>query len=235
MKTLNWIFTLSSLSLVLVSIERFSLTSKILLQPYNFLRLHEMVQMTTIILSTVILPVLILKEVTNNFSTVKTRYGFLLLLSFIVGIYFYATGNGIHEVSSFNFNNFCDTKHISNTICGSFFFNDYYTGNIFYFIGATLMIIPLMLFEKRASTSNFDKKDMIILSINAVIYSLAIFAYAAFDRVLVGFVYTFIVWMITAFLFWQIKKNYTRYPLITYTFIAYTLGALLSLYQRFFT
>jgi len=235
MKSLNWIFTLSSINLILVSLERFSPTTKILLQPYNFLRLHEVVQMTTLILFTVILPVFILREVTNNFAALKNKQGFLQLLLFMIGIYFYATGNGLHEVSSFNFNNFCNIKQIENTVCGSFFFNDYYTGNIFYFIGAALMIIPLMFLEKQNPRMGFNKKDIIILAINAAVYSFAIFAYAAFDRVLVGFVYTLIVTGITGGLFWQIKKDYRRYPLITYTLIAYALGTALSIFQKSFT
>lgn len=234
MKTLNWIFTFSSINLILISIERFSPTTKILLQPYNFLRLHEILQMTTLILFTVILPVFILKEVTNNFTALKTKQGFLLLVSFVMGIYFYATGNGVHEVSSFNFNNFCDIKSITNDVCGSFFFNDYYTGNILFFIGASLTSITLMLFEKRNPSVVFNKKDFIILAINAVMYSLAIFAYAAFDRVHIGFIYAAIITVITGFFFWTVRKNFTKHPLITYTFIAYTIGTVVSLYQRFF-
>lgn len=235
MKTLNWLFTLSSINLILVTIERFSVTTKILLQPYNFLRLHEIFQMTTLILFTVILSVFILKEVINNFAALKNRRGFIFFLAFIIGIYFYATGNGVHEVSSFNFNNFCDTKHIANDVCGSFFFNDYYTGNVFYFIGAALMIISIMLLEKGNPSDLFKKKDIIILRTNATIYSLAIFAYAAFDKVLVGLIYTLIVWVITVYLFWKVKKNYNQYPFITYTMITYTLGILLSTFQRFFS
>jgi hypothetical protein len=138
-------------------------------------------------------------------------------------------------VSSFNFNNFCNTEQIENTVCGSFFFNDYYTGNIFYFFGAALMVIPLMFFEKQNPTVTFSKKDLIILTINAAIYSLAIFAYAAFDRVHIGFVYSLVVMTISIWMFLQIKKNYNRFPFISYTMLAYSLGAMLSIYQRFFT
>jgi|GEM_PF-1125229 len=233
MKTLNWLFTLTSINVLLVTIERFSPTTKILLQPYNFLRLHEILQMTTLILFTVVLPVFILKVVTNNFAALKMKHGLLLLLLFISGIYFYSTGNGLHEVSSFNFNNFCDTRHITDDVCGSFFFNDFYTGNIFYFIGAVLMVIPLLLFEKQNPINTFDKKNMIILVINALVYSLAIFAYAAFDRVLVGFVYAVAVTVVTIPLFWSIRKNYKRYPFITDTTITYVVGLLLSIYPRF--
>ena len=105
MNRLNWLFTLSSLSVILVTVERFSFTTKILLQPYNFLRLHELVQMTILILFTTVIPFLIFREVTNNFQTLKSNISLVYGLMFIIGIYFYATGNGLHEVSSFNFKN----------------------------------------------------------------------------------------------------------------------------------
>lgn len=78
MNSLNRIFTLSSLSVILVTVERLSPTTNILLQPANFLRLHEVVQMSVLILLTVIVPFLLLKEMAQNFEIIKLRKGFLL-------------------------------------------------------------------------------------------------------------------------------------------------------------
>lgn len=233
MNKLNLLFSLSSLSVILITIERFSFTTKILLQPFGFLRLHELIQMSVLILLTVIIPFLILREVTHNFETLKLKRGFILGLLFITGIYFYATGNGLHEVSSFNFNNFCDTKNFSGDLCGSFFFNDYYTGNIIYFIGAGLMVISLMLLEKLKPNKNYQRKDLAVTIINSAIYAFAIFAYAAFDRVVVGLTYSVIVMLFAQFLFWQIRKKYLQYPVIIYTAATYTLGTIAALIIRF--
>jgi len=232
MNRINWLFTLSSISVLIVTIERFSFTTKILLEPYNFLRLHELIQMSVLILLTVIIPFLILKEITNNFKTLQNKKGFLLFLAFVVGIYFYATGNGVHEVSSFNFNNYCNVKNFSGNLCGGFFFNDYYTGNIIYFIGATLMIVSLMLLEKINPDKKYQKKDLLATIINSVIYAFAIFAYAAFDTVLVGLIYSVIVTIIAGFLFLQIRKNYLNYPVIFYTALTYFLGTIAALIFR---
>lgn len=233
MHKLNWIFTFSSLSVLFVTIERYSFTTKILLQPYSFMRLHEIVQMIFIILLTVILPFLILKEVSQNFETLKIKRGFLLTLTFLIGVYYYATGNGIHEVSSFNFNHFCDVKNFTGDLCGGFFINDYYTGNIFYFVGGALMVLSILLLEKFKPVNKFSKKDMVIALINAVIYALAIFAYAAFDRVSVGIIYSVIITLISVYLFWKIRKNYLKYPVITYTVTTYTLGTVAALIVRY--
>ena len=234
MNKLNLLFTLSSINVLLVTVERFSFTTKILLQPYSFLRLHEVFQMTIIILFTVLLPFLMLKEVSLNFEGLKKKSGLILGLIFISGVYFYATGNGLHEVSSFNFNFFCDVNNFSGDLCGSMFFNDYYTGNIYYFIGGLLMIVPLLLFERKNSSEKFNSKDMKILIANAIVYAFAIFAYSGFDRVLVGLIYSVIVSIFALYIFWPIRKSYSKYPVITYTTLTYLLGTVAAIAVRVF-
>ncbi|MBI3397481.1 hypothetical protein HY045_03320 [Candidatus Woesebacteria bacterium] len=233
MNKLNWLFTFSSLSVVLVTIERFSPTTKILLQPYNFLRLHEVVQMSVLITLTVLIPFFVVREITNNFETIRERRGFWLFLLFVLGIYFYATGNGLHEVSSFNLNNYCDAKNIVGELCNAFFFNDYYTGNIYYFIGGTMMVVAGLLLEKLQPRFKFNNRELAISILNAAIYALAIFAYAAFDVVLVGLIYSVILMIVSLALFISIRKNYRKYPLITYTTITYSLGTIAALLVRF--
>lgn len=232
MRRLNVILTLSSLNVLLVTIERFSFTTKVILQPYSFLRLHEVFQITALILITVILPFFVLKEVTDNFDGLKKPNGVFLGLFFIIGIYFYATGNGLHEVSSFLFNTFCNVKQFTGTMCGSMFFNDYYFGNILYFIGAFLMTIPLILFERERPSRQFAKKDMIVIFINSIVFAFAIFAYAAFDRVLVGLVYSVITMVVVDFLLFTAKTKYTFLPYTSYAALAYTLGTIASVIFR---
>src|SRR5438067_7579733 len=138
MKRLHILFSLNSLAVVLVSIERFSFTTRVLLQPYQFLRLHEALQIGVLILATVLIPFFLLREVTGNFSLLAKdkRRGMVLGSVFLAGIYFYASGNAFHELASFLFNQYCDVTSVSGPLCASLFFNDYYTGNVLYFIGA---------------------------------------------------------------------------------------------------
>ena len=134
-----------------------------------------------------------------------------------------------YEVSSFNFNHFCDTKNFTDNLCGGFFINDYYTGNILYFFGAAFMVLSLMLLEKINPNSDFKKSNLPFLIVNSVIFAFAIFAYAAFDRVLVGLIYSLIVMLVADFIFITIRKKYLQYPIITYTAITYSLGTLAAL------
>lgn len=197
------------------------------------MRLHEMFQMCVIILLTVIIPSLVLKEVTDGFKTVKSQKDWMLVLFYVVGIYFYATGNGVHEVASFYFNQYCDTQKITGVLCNSLFFNDYYTGNILYFIGGILMVLSTLLLELKRPNTMFKKKDFWILVVNAVVYGLAIFAYAAFDVVLVGIVYSTIMAIISFLLFLSIRRKYLQYPVITYTTIIYVVGTVAAVIVRF--
>jgi hypothetical protein len=193
-----------------------------------------MIQMTLLILFTTIIPFLFLKETSNDFETLKLKRGLILGGLFITGIYFYATGNGVHEVSSFNFNYFCDPKSFSGDLCGGFFFNDYYTGNIYYFIGAAFMIISLLLLERLNPNKTYKRQDLPVTLINAIIYAFAIFAYAAFDEVLVGLIYSLVIMVFADILFFLVRKRYLEHPFITYTAATYTLGTLAALVMRFF-
>ena len=65
-----------------------------------------------------------------------------------------------------------------------------------------------------------------------LIYAFAIFAYAAFDKVLVGLIYSLIISIISINLFLQIKNKYLEYPVITYTTLTYTIGTLAALVVR---
>lgn len=233
MKRINLILTLLSLNTVLVTIERFSFTTKVILQPYNFLRLHEVFQMLVVILLTVALPFFLLKEITNNFETLKTVKGTLLGLLFIVGVYFYSTGNGVHEVASYIFNTFCSVKHIAPGFCGSAFFNDYYFGNILYFVGLLFVNLSLVMLEKIKPSKSFTKKDTIVTLINSFILALTMFAYAAFDRVLVGLIFTLVAAVTIDFLLLTAKTNFKTLPFTLYCATGYTLGFLASAIIRF--
>lgn len=234
MNRLNLLLTLSSLTVILVTVERFSFTTQVMLQPYSFLRLHEALQIVTLILFTVLIPTFVLREVTSQFDALKTQTGMLLLAAFVTGVYFYATGNGIHELASFQYNTFCPPfSPDSSVMCQGMFFNDYYIGNGLYFIGAFLMNTALILFEGMRPLPAASRRDMIITTVNAVFYSLAIIAYAAFDLVVVGLVFTLISMVTIDLLLWRSRHALATRPFTTYAAIAYTLGGALATLLRF--
>ena len=172
-------------------------------------------------------------ELSRKESVRKGIEEVLLSAIFITGIYFYATGNGVHETAGYIFNSFCDTVNIQVGVCGSSFFNDYYFGNILYFVGGYLMTIVLVLLERKNLPADFDRKNWNILLVNAVVFAFAIFAYSAFDRVLVGLIYSLVTTLTILFLLLSSDKKYNGLPYTTYAFVTYALGTTASLIVRF--
>jgi hypothetical protein len=135
---LNLLFTLTSLSVLLVTVERVSPTTRIILAPHRFLSLHEVLQVTVLIMLTVAIPALMLRILSGNFAAMQSRSSSWLFLAFLIGTYYYGAGEGLHEVSSYTFNGYCDTVKVSGDLCGGLFFNDFFTGNTLFFVGAAL-------------------------------------------------------------------------------------------------
>src|SRR5262249_8349522 len=157
MNRLNGAFTVTSVLVLLVTIERFSFTTTILLQQYSFIRLHELVQG----------PIL------------------LTLFLAVVGAYLYGLGDVWHEVTSFTLNQYCDLQTSSGDLFVGKFINDYYTDNIL-FVGGIVMAVALMILERLNPGSGWDNRNVVIGAVSSFIYSFTFFAYAAFDMVLVG-------------------------------------------------
>jgi hypothetical protein len=182
-----------------------------------------------LILATVIIPFFLFKTVTDDFSLLKTsRKNMFLGVLFITGIYFYASGNAFHELASFLLNQYCDPGKVSGQLCESLFFNDYYTGNILYFIGAFLITIPLILLEIAQPRFIMQKRDFWLLLPNSLIYALAIIAYAAFDRVLVGLVYTVFTTLVIVGILLGQRKKVLQLPVTNYMAVTYVVGAVVA-------
>src|SRR5438045_444210 len=99
MKPLNVFFTMYSITAFIVIVERLSPTTRILLPPANFIRLHEINQTVIFLSITVLLSFFMLRTMTNNFQTLYSARAkdFLPLLFFVVGTYLYGAGEGWHE------------------------------------------------------------------------------------------------------------------------------------------
>jgi hypothetical protein len=228
MKRLNVAFTLTSVLVLLVTIERFSFTTMILLQPYSFIRLHELIQGPILLTLFVLVSTFVMTEISRQFETLR----FPVLALFVVGAYLYGLGEGWHEVTSFTLNQHCDVNVITGDLCGGLFVNDYYTGNILFFIGGIGMASALLILEHWSPTSAWDNKDVLIGAVNSFIYSFTFFAYAAFDRVLVGLYATAILMVASLLALAPVARRWRQHPYTTYSAFAYTLATVASLLVR---
>jgi len=228
MNRLNSAFTVTSGLVLLVTIERFSFTTTIVLQPYSFIRLHELVQGPILLSLFLLVSTFVLKELSHEFKTLR----YPLLALFVVGAYVYGLGEGWHEVTSFTLNQHCDVQNISGDLCGGLFINDFYTGNILFFIGGIGMAVALMILERLNPTSAWDNRNVVIGAVNSFIYSFTFFAYAAFDTVLVGLYSTAALMLISLVVLAGVVRHWRQHPYISYSAFAYTLATGASLIVR---
>lgn len=233
MSKINKLFTLYSLTAFLVIIERLSPTTNILIPPYNHIRLHEYIQTVIFLPVTIFLSLFILKEITNNFQTIKEKDNMILLSLFVVGIYLYGAGEGWHEVASFTLNTYCNPHQIIGNLCGGLFINDYYAGNIIFFIGGVLMNSSLLALSAKYPTKPWNKKDITIMFINSSVYAFTWFAYAAFDVVFVGLFFSALLMLISGLFYLKVRKSWRAYPYITYSTVAYALSTIATILVKF--
>jgi hypothetical protein len=177
--------------------------------------------------------VLQLKVLTNNFVMLKEKGGTLLLTLFVTGVYLYGAGEGWHEVASFMLNTYCNIHKVAGNLCGGLFINDFYAGNIIFFIGAVFMQIALLLYAVKLQMNKWTRKELSILFANSIVYAFTVFAYAAFDTVLVGLFFSVLLMVVSLGMFFKVKRKWKQYPYLTYCASAYTLATLATVIVRF--
>ena len=230
MHRLNILFSLFSFIALVIIIER--LLPSPFIGPYNSIRLHQLNQTILFIGATVVLSFFYLKEFTQNFTSLSKKGDMLLAMFFVIGVYLYGAGEGWHEVASFTWNTYCSPQAADN-LCRGLYINDYYTGNIIFFVGGLLMNIPLLVLSLRHPTQVFNNKNITILTLNSIVYAFTWFAYAAFDEVGVGLFFSAVLMIISGYYFFQIYKGFRKYPFVLYSFGAYTLATAASAVVRF--
>jgi hypothetical protein len=233
MNKLNLLFTLYSLTAFVIIVERLLPATRLLLPPHNFIRLHEINQTVIFLSITIAINVLQLKMLTNDFQLLKVKNSTFLLVLFIVGVYLYGAGEGWHEVASFTFNTYCNTRTVTGNLCNGLFINDYYAGNIIFFIGAILIPTVLMAFSLKQPMKMWNNKELTIMFINSLVFAFTWFAYAAFDIVFIGLIALNILMIISLFFFSKIRTTWKQYPFLAYNAAAYTLATVATLIVKF--
>lgn len=232
MKRINTIVTLYTLTALVIIIERLLPATQVLLQPYNFIRLHEINQTVIFLSITVILSFFVLKSVTNNFQTLSQTGNAILGAIFVCGAYLYGAGEGWHEVASFTLNTYCDVANLAGDLCNGLFINDYYAGNLIFFVGGVMMNTILLVLATQQPMERFDNKDLAILLANSLVYAFTWFAYAAFDVVLLGLFFAALLALISIVAFVKVRRKVREYPYITYSVVAYILATVATILYR---
>src|SRR5829696_7163239 len=173
MKRINIIVSLYTLTAVVIIIERLLPITRVLLQPYDFIRLHEFNQTILFLPITVILSFFVLQSVTDGFRTLSGKLNIVLGALFVCGAYLYGAGEGWHEVASFTLTTYCDTDNLTGNLCLGLFINDYYAGNLIFFVGGVMMNTVLLVLATQQRMERFNNRDMAILLFNSLVYALS--------------------------------------------------------------
>ncbi len=232
MNRINTIFTLYSLTVLLIIVERLLPYTRGFFQPHNFIQVHQLIQALIFIPVTVILSFFVMKIITHDFQALKDKRNALLAGMFVIGVYFYGTGEGLHEVAIITLHKYCG--HSLSDLCSGLFINSYYTGNIIFFIGGVLMNFSLLALAKKLPTHPLTKKDLVILTINSIVFAFTWFAYAAFDTVSVGLFFSALLMIVSLGFLTVIRKKWRAYPFIIYSALAYSLATIATFIVRFF-
>jgi hypothetical protein len=232
MKRINIIVSLYTLTALVIIIERLLPITRVLLQPYDFIRLHEINQTVIFLPITVILSFFVLQSVTDNFRTLSRKLNTMLAAIFLCGAYLYGAGEGWHEVASFTLNTYCDTDNLTGNLCLGLFINDYYAGNLIFFVGGVMMNTVLLVLATQQKMERFNNTDLAILLFNSLVYAFTWFAYAAFDVVLLGLYFAALLAIISIVVWVKVKRNIREYPYITYSVVAYTLATIATIIYR---
>jgi len=230
MNKYNVLFSLYSLTALIIIIER--LLPSPFLSPFNFIRLHELNQTVLFLTITVALSFFYLRILTQDFKTLSKKRDVFLSLCFVIGVYLYGAGEGWHEVASFTLNTYCDLNNLLGNLCNGLFINDYYAGNIIFFVGGLLVTVPLLILASYYPVKAFTAKEMAILIANSLVFAFTWFAYAAFDKVLIGLFFSTILMIISGYFFINIRGQHRQYPFITYSFIAYVVATTAAVMVR---
>ena len=226
------IFWLNSLVVVVVTIESFSRTTRVVLPPHDFLSLHQLIQTAVLILASVVLAMLLFWETSGHLTGLPGRSAVWLTVLFTAGAYLYGAGEGLHELASYLLGARCDADHPVGDLCGGLFVNDFYTGNIVFFVGAALITAVPVVAERLNVSPDPRRPGMVSLIVNAVVFAFTVVAYAAFDTVLVGLVFALVMLVFTVVMWLPVRARTSRYPVTTYSLITYALGAVVSLAIR---
>lgn len=182
MKRVHVLLTGLTLTIVLLSINRLTDLTQGHLPPHEFLRWLDFNAMIPIPLLTIVLYVLLLRDVVSSRS-IFTREHIALTLLFIVGIYLLGAASGDHEVTNYLHYRFCTPDPGSN-LCQIIITNDDGFATDVYYLGVIALNVALMLFELRNPRSpEASTKHLIGVSANALFIGLGVFANLAFEEI----------------------------------------------------
>ncbi|MEU3795815.1 hypothetical protein [Streptomyces fructofermentans] len=221
-RPLHMLLCLSSVTIVLISINRKSPVTLAFVADNHFLRWVEVNNMI-LGLCTVLLYHLISVQLISGSDKQLGSGRAGLHVMFIVGAYFYALSLGNHEISNYLHGSFCLSS--PSQFCDIISFNDNIFSDFLFIIGFTLLNITVILTQSIfPSLRRMSLWDNVAVSLNAMFVATGIVANLAFEKS--GFDSCVVAAMATFTLI--MLRRAPEQLMLRYYSISYALGALVT-------
>ncbi len=226
MRRVHWILSGLSLTIILLSINRLTSLTLGYLQPFEFLRWLDFNAMIPIPLLSIVLYYLLKREVIT-----KTPLWLGMLL--VIGIYLFGAGSGDHEVTNYLHGRYCEKHLLPISACQIIIYNDDQFSHYIYYLGFISINVALMLLEyKQPQAKAVGKKELMLISVNALVIALGIFANLAFEETGVDIPVFTAVMALALYLLVSRKHDWQKLPVTYYFAFSYTVGVLSTLVYK---
>lgn len=223
MKRVHLLLTGLTLSIILLSINRLTPWTQGHLPPDDFLRWLDFNAMLPIPLITIVLYVLLLREVVAPISPF-TRWFRPYLILFVIGVYLLGVASGDHEVTNYLHHRFC-TPDPGTDLCAIIIFNDDSFATDIYYLGVIAVNVALMMFEVRhRRLPPASRRDLLLVSANAMVIALGVCANLAFEEIGRDLVYFSVLFLFAVSVILAADRKINRVPVTFYFAFAYGLG-----------
>lgn len=206
------LLTVQTLVIILLSINRLSTLTLGYVTANEFLRWVDLNNMLVLPLISMMAFYLLKKQIEYDSPAREGRWHLALNLTFLTGVYLLAAGYGDHEITNYLHVRFCLEDEASD-ICRIIIFNDDEFSHWVFFAGFVLINAGLMLLQTLFPYYGLlERRDVVLLVLNALFISLGIFANLAFETIGLDLYIIALLTILALGLLWR----YRGQPLLIY-------------------
>lgn len=220
LRRLHGLLAIQSLFVILVSLNRLGPWTLGELSPFGFLRWVDFHNLLSLPLLSLVGLVLTWQHLERGHGEAR-RLRLRVEMVFLLGLYLYGAGYGVHEVTNYLHARFCDPTPLDPKLCQIIIFNDDDFSHWVYFIGFSMTNAALVVLQALLPFGHrLPRRDLLLLGANALLIGLGIFANLAFEEIGLDL---WVVGLLATLSFWLWRRA-GRQPLIVYYSLAYALG-----------
>lgn len=223
MNRIHWLLAAQSLILILLTVNRLSSLTTGYVADNEFLRWVDFHNLLTLPLLSLTAFYFLKTTLEADAAPGSERLRLWIGLLFLLGIYIYGAGYGVHEVTNYLHIRFCGGQGATSEdiLCRIVAFNDDEFSHWIWFGGFIIINVALLLTQ--AATRPHARpgaRDVVFLLINAFFVAAAIFANLAFEEIGADL---YIVAVVALWSFYYLWRKGPR-PLFIYYAAAYGVG-----------